>query len=142
MIVYNPSDIWRPKGRISHGVASGEGHQIHVTGQIAFDRDRNVVGKGDVGRQMRTCVDHIERILAGFGGRLDDVLSLTVFYTNADQIDRIRAIWAETFDRAGTTPACIMIQVAGLVHPDLLIELIPTAVIPHERFSMPAEATA
>ncbi len=49
---------------------------------------------------------------------------------------------AETFDRADTTPACIMIQVAGLVHPDLLIELIPTAVIPHERFSMPAEATA
>ena len=142
MIVYNPPDIWRPKGRISHGVASGEGRQIHITGQIAFDRDRNVVGKGDVARQMQVCVGHIERILDGFGGRLDDVVSLTVFYTNADQIDRIRTVWDETFDRAGTTPACIMIQVAGLVHPDLLIELIPTAVVPHERFSVPAKSSA
>ena len=114
----------------------------HITGQIAFDSDRNVVDKGDIERQMQVCVDHIERILDGFGGRLDDVVSLTVFYTGADQIDRIRTIWAETFERAGTAPACIMIQVAGLVHPDLLIELIPTAVIPHERFSVPAEATA
>ena len=142
MIVYNPLDIWRPKGRISHGVASGEGRQIHITGQIAFDRDRNVVGKDDVGRQMQVCVNHIERILDGFGGRLDDIVSLTVFYTQAGQIDRIRTVWAETFDRAGTAPACVMIQVAGLVHPDLLIELIPTTVIPHERFSDPAEAMA
>lgn len=142
MVVFSPPDIWRLKGRISHGVASGNGRQIHITGQIAFDSDRNVVGRGDVGRQMQICVDHIERILDGFGGRLQDVVSLTVFYTEADHIDRIRTVWDETFDPADTAPACIMIQVAGLVHPDLLIELIPTAIIPHERFSAPAEAMA
>ncbi|MGI9505854.1 MAG: RidA family protein, partial [Geminicoccaceae bacterium] len=122
------------------GVAAGHGRLVHVTGQIAFDENREVVGRGDVIRQMCLCFDHIERILDGFGGRLGDVATLTVFYTDAGQLEQIREVWAEVFDRAGTAPACVMIQVAGLVHPDLLVELIPTAVIPEDRFREPKPA--
>jgi enamine deaminase RidA (YjgF/YER057c/UK114 family) len=114
---------------------------VHVTGQIAFDENREVVGKGDVVVQIRLCFQHIERILDGFGGVLGDIVTLTAFYTDAGQVDRIRDVWAEAFDKSGAAPACVMIQVAGLVHPDLLIELIPTAVIPEDRFHAPATAT-
>jgi len=137
MIGYSPKDIWRVRGPISQGVASGPGRLIHVTGQIAFDQSRSVVGKGDVVRQMQLCFDHIERILEGFGGDISDVTTLTVFYTDASQLEQIRAVWAAAFGKAGTTPACVMIQVAGLVHPDLLVELIPTAVIAEDRFRDP-----
>ncbi len=142
MMGHNPTNMWQPKGPISQGVAAGEGRQIHVTGQIAFDEKRNVVGQCDVSRQMRVCVGHVENILKDFGGGLGDIVSLTIFYTDATQLDQIRDLWAETFDGVGTKPACVMIQVAGLVHPDLLIELIPTAVIPHERFQAPATIDA
>lgn len=137
-IGHNPAGMWQPKGPISHGMAPGEGQLVYVTGQIAFDENRQVVGKGDVGAQMRRCFEHVERVLASFGGRLADIVSLTVFYTHPSQLDQIRAVWAETFTSAGIAPACIMIQVAGLVDPDLLIELIPVAVIPHDRFTPPA----
>ena len=140
MIGYNPNDIWQPRGPIAQGVASSHGRLVHVTGQIAFDENREVVSRGDITCQMRLCFDHIERILDGFGGRLDDIVTLTVFYTDADQLEQIRKVWAEAFDNAGITPACVMIQVAGLVHPDLLVELIPTAVIPEDRFREPDTA--
>lgn len=140
MIGYNPKDIWQPRGPIAQGVASGDGRLVHVTGQIAFDENREVVGKGDITQQARLCFDHVERILDGFGGGLGDIVTLTVFYTAAGQIEQIRDVWAEVFEKAGTTPACVMIQVAGLVHPDLLVELIPTAVIPADRFREPAPA--
>ncbi len=138
MIGYSPKDIWQPRGPIAQGAAAGHGLQIHVTGQIAFDENREVVGKGDIIRQMRLCFDHIEHILDGFGGGLGDVVTLTVFYTDAGQVEQIRELWAEAFDKAGSAPACVMVQVAGLVHPDLLVELIPTAVIPEDRFREPA----
>ncbi|MEM7023485.1 MAG: RidA family protein [Pseudomonadota bacterium] len=137
MLGHNPPDIWQPKQGISHAVAAGSGRQIFVTGQIAFDEQRRVVGKGDVGRQMEVCIAHVERILDGFGGGVGDVVSLTVFYTDPGQLDAIRAAWAATFEATGTAPACVMIQVAGLINPDLLVELIPTVVVPEERFRVP-----
>ena len=140
MIGYNPKDIWQPRGPIAQGVAPHYGRLVHVTGQIAFDENRNVVGKGDIIRQMRLCFDHIECILDGFGGGLGDVVTLTVFYTDASHLDQVRKVWAEMFDKVRATPACVMIQVAGLVHPDLLVELIPTAVITEDRFREPETA--
>ncbi len=140
MIGYSPTDIWQPRGPISQGVAAGVGRLVHVTGQIAFNENRDVVNKGDFISQMQLCTDNIEKILEGFGGGLGDIVALTVFYTDADQLESIRKVWAATFDEAGTAPACVMIQVAGLVHPDLLVELIPTAVVPENRFRAPATA--
>jgi hypothetical protein len=35
------------------------------------------------------------------------------------------------------TPVSILIQVAGLVVPELLVELVPIAVVPHDRFRRP-----
>lgn len=34
-------------------------------------------------------------------------------------------------------PASILIQTPGLVHPALLVELVPVAVIPHDRYREP-----
>lgn len=141
MIGHNPTDIWQPRGPISQGVAVGAGRLVHVTGQIAFNQNRDVVGKGDIISQMRLCTDNISKILAGFGGDLNDIVTLTVFYTDASQLEPIRNVWAATFKETGTAPACVMIEVAGLVHPDLLVELIPTAVIPENRFRAPATTT-
>ena len=141
MIGHNPKDIWPPRGPISQGVASGSGRLVHITGQIAFDQNRNVVGKDDIIQQMQLCFDHIEHILDGFGGGLGDVTTLTVFYTDAGQLEQIREVWQAAFNKVGTAPACVMIQVAGLVHPDLLVELIPTAVIAEDRFRDPTTMT-
>ncbi|MCT4557237.1 MAG: RidA family protein [Pelagimonas sp.] len=54
-----------PKGRV-----------LHMTGQVAWDSDGNVIGKGDCEAQARQCFDNVENILKAVGGRLDDIVSL------------------------------------------------------------------
>ena len=36
------------------GIVQAEGRVVHLTGQVAWDADENIVGKGDVGEQNAT----------------------------------------------------------------------------------------
>ena len=131
---FNPPGVWNPRGRgFSMGVAQPHGHLIHFTGQVAWDADESIVGTGDVGAQTRQCFRNIEAVLAHVGGTLDDLVSVTTYYTARDQLPAIQAVRTEIFapDRA---PASTSVMVAGLGHPDFLVELAPVAVVPEERF--------
>lgn len=131
---FNPPGIWGPNGRaFSQGVIQHEGQVIHITGQVAWDENHQIIGKGDVRAQMHKCVENIQAILNHVGGILDDIVSLTIYFTDREQLPHIQEIRAKYFS-APTAPVSILIQIPGLVDPDLLIELVPIAVVPHDRF--------
>lgn len=112
---------------------------MYVTGQVAWDADHNVVGLGDVRAQTGKCVDNVETVLRGFGGRLEDIVSLTVYFVNREDLPEIREVRARRlYYPEGTAPVSILIQVPGLVLPEFLIEIVPIAVIPEERFVAPS----
>lgn len=137
---FNPTGMWAPNGRaFSQGVIEGEGRVIHITGQVAWDAQQNVVGVGDVREQFEKCIENTSRILAEVGGTLDDVVSLTVYFLNRDDLPAIQEVRAKHF-KYGTAPASILVQVPGLVIPEFLVELVPTAVVPHIRFRRPLNA--
>lgn len=122
---FNPSGVWGPKGRaFSQGVVQGPGRVVHVTGQVAWDRDHNVVGEGDVEAQMEQCVENIRMILAEVGGTLDDIVSLTIYFLNRDDLPTIQRVRARHF-KAGTAPASVLVQAVGLVIPEFVVELVP-----------------
>ncbi len=137
---FSPSDMWGADHMdwYSQAVVQPEGRLIRVTGQVAWDRDSNVVGRGDAGEQTRKCVENMEHVLSHYGGRLDDIVSLSFFFVNREDIAAIREVRGEllTFP-AGQAPISIFIQVSGLVLPEFLIEIAPVAVIPHARFRDP-----
>ena len=135
---FNPKGIWGPDGRaFSQGVIQGVGKVVHVTGQVAWDADGNVVGAGDVATQMEKCIDNIKAVLAEVGGTLDDVVSLTIYFLRRDDLPAIQRVRARHFKPA-TSPVSILIQVPGLVVPEFLIELVPIAVVPRARFKRPS----
>jgi enamine deaminase RidA (YjgF/YER057c/UK114 family) len=135
---FNPAGIWQPNGRaFSQGVVQGQGEVIHVTGQVAWDEHDNVIGPGDVEAQMEKAVDNVRVILAEVGGTLSDIVSMTIYFLDRDDLPTIQRVRARHFDVA-TAPASILIQVPGLVIPELLVELVPIAVVPHSRFIRPA----
>ena len=135
---FNPPGLWGRQGlSFSQGVVQPEGKVIHCSGQVAWDEDNEVVGKGDVEAQTRQCIAHIETLLAAVGGRLEDIVSMTIFYTDPEQIPTIRKVRQEHF-KPESAPVSIFIQAAGLVDPDLLVEMAPIAVVPHERYREPA----
>lgn len=135
---FNPPGVWNePDKTYSQGVVQHEGRTIHITGQIAWDADNQLVGKGDVAAQARQCLKNIETILAEVGGVMEDIVSMTIFCTDPDQIAEISQVRSEFF-KTETAPVSIFIQAAALVHPDWLVEMIPIAVVPDERYREPS----
>lgn len=135
---YNPAGIWAPNGRaFQQGVVQGEGKVVHVTGQVAWDADSNVVGIGDAEAQLDKAFDNVRVILEEVGGRLDDIVSMTIYFVDRADLPAIQRARSRYFD-AETAPVSILIQAAGLVIPELVVEVVPIAVVPHDRFIKPA----
>jgi enamine deaminase RidA (YjgF/YER057c/UK114 family) len=134
---FNPPGIWQPNGRaFSQGVVQGPGEVVHVTGQVAWDEHDRVVGIGDAEAQTEQAIRNVRTVLAAVGGELDDIVSMTVYFLDRADLPAIQRVRSRYFT-AGTAPASILIQVAGLVAPELLVELVPVAVVPHDRFRRP-----
>jgi len=117
-------------------VVQHSGRIIHFTGQVAWDEYENLIGKGDVGLQTRQCFNNIIAILRSVGGALEDIVSITTYFTDRRQLPIIQDVRNEFLDPE-TAPASTSVMVAGLGHPDFLVELTPVAVIPEERFVDP-----
>jgi enamine deaminase RidA (YjgF/YER057c/UK114 family) len=137
---FNPPGIWRPDGRaFSQGVVQGPGEVVHLTGQVAWDEAGEVVGAGDAETQMEKCVDNVRVILGEVGGTLADIVSMTIYFVDRDDLPTIQRVRSRHF-AAETAPASILIQAAGLVIPEFVVEIVPVAVVPHSRFTRPPSA--
>ncbi|HXJ27839.1 MAG TPA: RidA family protein [Streptosporangiaceae bacterium] len=90
---------------------SGPGRWLHVSGQVAFDKNGEV--HGSVGEQSHGCFDHIEAVLARAGAALEHVVRITVYLTDLTDYAEFSAARAERF--AGHLPASSAVQVAGLL---------------------------
>jgi enamine deaminase RidA (YjgF/YER057c/UK114 family) len=131
---FNPPGLWPQKGRaFNHGVVQPDGVVVHVTGQVAWDENGAVVGESDAGAQMEKAMDNVRMILAAVGGRLEDIVSQTIYFVDRADLAAIQRVRSLHFP-AETAPASILIQVAGLVIPELLVEVVPIAAIPHARY--------
>ncbi len=136
-IRFNPKNIWAPNGRaFSQGVVQGEGKVLHITGQVAWDLNSKVVGEGDIRKQLEKSIENTKAILSCVGGNLDDIVSMTIYFLHREDLPIIQEVRASHFP-AATAPASILIQVPGLVIPELLVEIVPIAVIPYGRYHDP-----
>lgn len=129
--------VWTARGReFSMGVVQPQGKVIHFTGQVAWDETEQIVGKGDIAEQTRQCFRNIEKVLTAVGGRMDDLVAVTTYYTDRSQLPLIQQVRNEFLD-AENAPTSTSIMVAGLGHEDFLVELAPIAVVPDDRFVAP-----
>ena len=112
----------------SHGVKRGG--LIFVGGQVAMDEEGKVLHPGDVVKQTEIAMQNVERVLAGFGARLDDVVKLNRFYVGAGS----REDWevgaraaASYFTEPG--PAATGIPVPALAYEGLMVEIEVIAIV-------------
>ena len=131
---YEINGVWRANGRGFQMVTQQpEGQILHFTGQVAWDQDENIVGKDDIEQQTRQCFENIKRLLSAVGGELSDIVSITTYFTDRAQLPLIQQVRNEVL-AAATAPVSTSVMVAGLGHPDFLVELTPIAVVPSDRF--------
>jgi enamine deaminase RidA (YjgF/YER057c/UK114 family) len=129
----NPAGV-RRIGAFSHAAATRGGVTVHVSGQIALDRDGNLVGKGDLRAQTRQVFENIRMILEEAGGSFDDVVKITQYVVGLRPEDRpaITEVRSKYLNQVNP-PASTMIGVPSLVMEGLLIEVEAVAVIDEEK---------
>lgn len=103
------------------------GNQVFVSGTTAIRPDGTVAGVGDPYTQMVETLRTIETALRQAGATLKDVVRTRMFATNLAHTEAIGKAHAEFF--GAIRPASTLVEVARLVHPDMLIEIEADAVI-------------
>jgi len=106
------------------------GKLVFVAGSVAYDRDRNLVGKGDLEAQMRQALDNLKRSLAAVGAGPGDIVRLRSFIVDLHPLDLqiVRRTLAAFFGDA-PRPTSTLIGVQALARPEFLVEIDATAAI-------------
>ncbi len=137
-IGFEVGNVWRAQGRgFQMAAIQPEGVVIHLTGQVAWDENERIIGKGDVEAQTRQCFENIRGLLAKVGGDLSNIVSITTYFTDRTQLPVIQKVRNEFLD-VRSAPVATSVMVAGLGHEDFLVELTPIAVVPQDQFIPPA----
>jgi reactive intermediate/imine deaminase len=129
----NPETLASPGGNYSHAVRieSDDGTLLFVSGQVAFDRDGNLVGEGDMARQSEQVFQNLKAVLDANGGSFRDVVKISTFMTDISQIQAMRDVRVRYLP--DPPPASTTVEVSGLFRPEALIEVEAVAAIPQER---------
>ena len=124
----NPPSLPSPRN-YHHTVAVEGGRTIFLSGQVAFDRERNIIGD-DVATQARQAFRNLETAVEAGGGAMTDIVQLTIHVVDysPDQLDRIAGTIAEFFPR-DRLPSNTLVGVQSLSTKSLLIEITGIAVV-------------
>jgi enamine deaminase RidA (YjgF/YER057c/UK114 family) len=110
-----------PVSGYSHAVA-GSGRLVVVSGQLPVDEDGKVVDESDALTQARQVFANIGRALAAAGAKPKDVIRLGFYLTDLADLPAVRKARDE-FLGDGPLPASSLVQVAGLILPEVRIEI-------------------
>jgi 2-iminobutanoate/2-iminopropanoate deaminase len=101
------------------------GDLLYISGIVGMDRNGRVVGAGDAARQTQQIFEHIASVLAHAGADVSRVTSVLIHLTNMEDRPRINPVRIKFFGEH--RPASTLVEVASLIHPDLLVEVTCTA---------------
>ena len=104
----------------SHAVSLPPGRLVWTSGQIAVAADGSV--PEGWAAQTRLVFEKLGAALAAAGAGWSDVVKLTLFVVDVAELATVRAVRDEFVD-ARRPPTSSLVRVAGLVRPDLLIEV-------------------
>ncbi|WP_419998425.1 RidA family protein [Streptomyces boninensis] len=119
----NPATVPAPAGPYSHVVRLevGGGALLFVSGQVALDERRELVGPGDMAAQARHVMDALGKILAAHGASYDDVVNIRSYLTDMGRRAEYGAVRAEYIK--GEPPSSTTVEVSRLFVPGALLEV-------------------
>ena len=111
----------------SQAVITEGGRIVWLAGQVGAADASGRSLAGDFDGQVREVFSRLRQTLEEAGGSLGDMVTMTVFITDARVGDRFTQLRKEIF--GDNFPASALITVAGLARPELLVEVQGVAVI-------------
>ncbi|MGF1610228.1 MAG: RidA family protein [Kiloniellales bacterium] len=116
----NPDGVPPPFSAYSLAIeAPAEARWLHISGQVGVAADGRLAA-GARG-QMEQCWRNILTILADAKMRPADLVKVTAYLTRSEDIGLYRELRDALLK--GAKPASTLVVVAGLAHPDWLVEI-------------------
>lgn len=111
----------KPVGNYKIATRMEGGRLVYISGQVAWDANGNIVGKGDIRTQAHQAFQNLRQVLQAAGGDLQNLMKITTYLTKVEDFPAVAQIRSEVFP--GELPASTLIVVKSLFHPDFLIEV-------------------
>jgi enamine deaminase RidA (YjgF/YER057c/UK114 family) len=126
----NPPTLMKPSG-FPHGFEVTGGKTLYIAGQIAKDKDGQLVGAGDVVAQFRQVCENIRLLLQSRGGQMADVVKLTLYVLDVPgykaRLKDLGPVYREYFGKH--FPAMTLVEVKSLYDDACAIEVEGVAVL-------------
>jgi enamine deaminase RidA (YjgF/YER057c/UK114 family) len=125
----NPDGLNKPAG-YTHVVVAEPRKLVYVSGQVAWDANGEIVGKGDLRVQVTKALENLKIALAAAGATLEDLIKVNYYVVNLrpDQVPIIREVRTKYFS-AERPPASTLVGVTALAREDFMIEIEAVAVL-------------
>lgn len=109
----------------SRGIRAGR--IIEIAGTTAVDEAGQVVGTGDPYAQTRYIIRKALAAIEKLGGGAENITRTRIFVTDISKWEDIGRAHGEFFSEI--RPAVTMVEVSGLIRPELLVEIEFSAVL-------------
>jgi enamine deaminase RidA (YjgF/YER057c/UK114 family) len=126
--ISNPPTLAKPRG-YSHVAEVLSGRTIYIAGQVAQDKDGNLVGKGDFRAQCVQVFENLKAALASVGADFTHVVKLNNYFTDMSAITTYRDV-RDQYVNTQQPPASTAVQVVRLAREEWLMEVEAIAVVP------------
>ena len=107
----------------------GSGKTIYNGGQNSVNANREIVGKGNIEAQTEQIMQNIQIALSGCNATFDDLVKLNIYIVQGQDAYGAFLISQIYLTQASNPPVISVLFVAGLMHPDYLLEIEATAFV-------------
>jgi enamine deaminase RidA (YjgF/YER057c/UK114 family) len=120
--------INRAPAGYSHVVVAQGGRTLYISGQLALDREGNLVGRGDFRAQVKQVFENLKARLEEGGATFKDVVKLNYYLTDASDLQGLRDT-RNSYINTENPPASTLVVVKQLVREEYLLEVEAVAVV-------------
>jgi enamine deaminase RidA (YjgF/YER057c/UK114 family) len=110
----------------------GESKLLILSGQVATDEKGQVVGKGDLEKQLDFVFASMKNTLEKAGGSMDNLVKINNYFVDLSNVKMFRSV-RDRYVNTKKPPASTTMQVSRFVNPDVLVEIEALAVVPKKK---------
>lgn len=109
---------------------TGNHKTIYISGQVGTNDKGDLVSKHDLKAQAEQAFKNLELALKAAGAQKENIVKWNIYLLAGQDIEAFRTVRAQFWQEAPNPPASTLIYVAGLFHPNCLVEIEAIAVVP------------
>jgi enamine deaminase RidA (YjgF/YER057c/UK114 family) len=126
----NPDGLVKNPAFSNVVVVTGNVKTVYIGGQDAVDATGHIVGRGDLGAQTEQVLKNLQAALAAGGARPEHVVKWNIYLVQGQSIQEGFQAFQRVWGSPPNPPLVTGVFVAGLAHPDFLVEMDAIAVVP------------